>query len=417
MNEFILPERFDLLAKYLYIKYYFNNYKSSFYKDLYKSHIITFNKAWEYPGTKRNIDEFITSFNILIESIKKSGYDEKNIIEVDSNNIIINGAHRLMICYYLNIKPNIKKVNKSNCNSNYNYDFFLNRNNYWRRDNENYQNLPIIYSDTMALEYIKIKTNVRTMILYPISYKLGKRDEIEKIINNYGVLYYKKKVNLNKNGVCNLIKEMYRGESWIGGIFPNDNCGGKFDVCYSEYPTELYIIDFNRGADIIKFKEECRKIFNKGKHSLHISDGKVDTFRIGSSLLNDNSIHFLNNGTNNLSNNTKDLLIKYFNKIGNNNEDYCLTSSLIMELFNLRNAKDIDYFHINNKNINIKNIGLHKGKWEDYYHIKKNEIIYNPKYHFFFNGYKFTTLNIIKKMKENRKEIKDINDIKLINNL
>tara|TARA_B100001057_G_scaffold499014_1_gene608021 strand:- start:1465 stop:2712 length:1248 start_codon:yes stop_codon:yes gene_type:complete len=414
MLELINPNRFDLIAKYLYIKNYFSNNKLDFYIDLYKNHIITFNKGWEYPGNKTNIDDFINSFDNLIESIKHKGFDNNNLIEVDNNNNILNGAHRLMICYYLNIKPNIRKVNKSNYNLNYNYDFFLNRNNYWRRDNENYQNLPIIYSDTMALEYIKIKTNVRTMILYPISYKLGKRDEIEKIINKYGVLYYKKRVNLNKNGVCNLIKELYRGEKWIGGMFPNNNCGGKFGVCYSKDPTELYVIDFYNDSKVIQFKKECRDLFNLGKHSLHISDDNIDTFRIGSSLLNENSIYFLNNGTNNLSNNTKELLVKYFNKIGNNNEDYCLTSSLIMELFNLRNAKDIDYLHISDYELSLNNIGLHSGIWEKYYHISKKIIIYNPKYHFYFNGYKFTTLNIIKKMKENRGEEKDLKDIKLI---
>ena len=157
MLELIRPERFDLMAKYLYIKNYFNKNNSSFYIDLYKSHIITFNKAWEYPGTKTNIEEFISSFNKLIESIKKNGYDNKSIIEIDSNNIIINGAHRLMICYYLNIKPNIKIINKNNCNANHSYDFFLNRNNYWRRNNEIYENMSTIYMDTIALEYLKIK--------------------------------------------------------------------------------------------------------------------------------------------------------------------------------------------------------------------------------------------------------------------
>ena len=36
-------------------------------------------------------------------------------------------------------------------------------------------------------------------------------------------------------------------------------------------------------------------------------------------------------------------------------------------------------------------------------------------YHFYFNGFKFATLEVIRKMKENRGEPKDINDIKLIN--
>ena len=47
----------------------------------------------------------------------------------------------------------------------------------------------------------------------------------------------------------------------------------------------------------------------------------------------------------------------------------------------------------------------------------KNEIIYNPENYFYFNGFKFISLNILKKMKQNRNEEKDKNDLKLINKL
>ena len=141
----------------------------------------------------------------------------------------------------------------------------------------------------------------------------------------------------------------------------------------------------------------------------------LDTFRIASSLLNKNSIHFLNYGTNNISQQTKQLLLNYFNKLKNSNEDYCLTSSLIMEMYHLRSARDIDYLHKDDKKLSLEKTGVHDGKWLTYYHVNKDEIIYNPEYHFYFNGFKFATLNVIKKMKENRHENKDIIDINLIN--
>ena len=52
---------------------------------------------------------------------------------------------------------------------------------------------------------------------------------IINVIEKYGYLYYKKEIKLTKNGIINLIEELYRGEKWIGGMFPNDSCGGKFD--------------------------------------------------------------------------------------------------------------------------------------------------------------------------------------------
>ena len=408
--------RFDLMAKYLYIANYENKIKSIFYENLYKNHIEVFNKCWEYPGTKVNIQDFIDSFNNLIQSFKKNGFKKEFPIQLGSNNVIINGSHRLSICHFYNIKPIFKQIDKKG--DVYNYDFFINRNNYWRRNNKLYLNIEEKYADRMALEYIKMNKNIRCMIIYPNVFKYNKMKDIEKIIEQYGYLYYKKQIKLNKNGIINLIKELYRGESWIGGMFPNDSCGGKFKFCYDDAPIILYLIDFNNCDEIIHFKEKCRQLYNIGKHSLHISDYSKDTFRIGASLLNKHSIHFLNYGTNNISNETKQLLINYFNKMNDiNNNDYCLTSSLIMEMYGLRKAKDIDYLHKNNNELKLLKTEIHSGKWFNYYKTDKNEIIYNPDNHFYFNGFKFVTLNIVKKMKENRKEKKDIIDINLIKNI
>ena len=49
-------------------------------------------------------------------------------------------------------------------------------------------------------------------------------EKLEKLIKDYGKIFYHKKIKLSKNGVRNLIKEMYRGEKGIGGLFPNDSC-------------------------------------------------------------------------------------------------------------------------------------------------------------------------------------------------
>jgi len=409
--------RFDLMAKYLYIKY--KNIDSIFFKELYKQHIITFNNCWEYPGTKTCIDDFYKNFDFLIEDIKINGFDKNNSIELGTNNILINGSHRLITSFYYNIKP-FFKYESSQGSLAYNYDFFINRVNYQTchkniHKRGNCTNLNRLYSDRMTLEFIKLDKNMRIMITYPnINNKF---ENLEGIINKYGYLYYKRTVKLNDNGVNNLIKELYRNESWIGGLFPNGiNPGGKYNVCKGTNPVNIYLIHMYDLDKLIELKNKCRELYNLGKHSLHMSDYSIDTFRIASSLLNENSIDFLNNGTNDLSKKTKKTLENYFNKLGNNNEDYCITSSVIMEMYGLRNAKDIDYLHKNNNNLNLENIENHNGVWLSYYTKTKEDIIYNPENHFYFNGFKFTSLNILREMKKKRNEIKDQNDLKLIIN-
>lgn len=406
LYDLISPKRFDLIAKYIYIKFKARNIKTSFYYDLYHAHMKTFNNCWEYPGTKTNIKEFITAFDKLINSIEKDGFNKKFPIPLGVNNLIVNGAHRLMICYYYNKVPLF--VREKKVATSYNYMFFLKR--------KQFLNLDRFYSDYMALEYIKLNPKIRCMIVYPNVYHLNKLENIKQIINNYGYLYYHKEVNLNEKGQNNLIKELYRGERWIGGLFPRATTG-KTPLVKGNNPTVMLLIHMNDLSKLVEMKNKCRALFNKGKESLHMSDFTHDTFRISASLLNKNSVHFLNNGTNDISYKSKQLLSNYFKKVGENNEDFCLTSSLIMEMYGLREAKDIDYLQKDDKNILLEKTGLHSEKWLTYYHKHKDEIIYNPKYHFYFNGFKFSALEVIKKMKENRNEKKDIVDIDLINRI
>ena len=185
------------------------------------------------------------------------------------------------------------------------------------------------------------------------------------------VTFTMKTIQFNQNGFNNLIKELYRGEKWIGGLFPN-GVTEKTKLCFDNKPTTFFLIDMKDTNKLIEMKEKCRSLYKLKKHSLHVSDYTNDTFRIASSVLNKNSIHFLNNEhINDITMNTKLLLNKFFNEVKLNKEDFCLTSSLIMEMYGLRQAKDIDYLHENNYNINTNNIGLHSGIWENYYNIHK----------------------------------------------
>lgn len=367
--ELITSNRFDLMAKYLYIKNYDNKYKTEFYKDLYIEHFKTFNNLYEYPDKfssynveKKNKDDFINEFNKLIESIKNNGFNSEYPIPVGNNNVIINGAHRLITSYYYNKKPSIKLIKNEKGNVDYNYSFFIDR----KGGNPK---LEKIYADTMALEYIKHNKNIRAMIIYPNVFRMNKLRNLINIINDYGYIYYSKMVNLNNNGINNLVKELYRGEEWIGGLFPMGySPGGKAIRCISNNnePTILLLIDMKNIDNCIELKNKCRELYNIGKHSLHISDYTEDTYRIGCSLLNENSIHFLNNGTNDISNKTKELLIKIF--MNYDKEKICVNKNITNQLY--KNEINLDK---DNNDIIDNN----------------DEIIYNPNNYFYFNAYKF----------------------------
>ena len=405
-----IEKRFDLGAKYFYVKCKLNNINTLFYKELYHQHMITFNNCIEKNSHKNKIEYFFSEFDNLINNMQKYGFNIKYPIPLGNNNVIINGSHRLITSKVLNIKPSITNEDKNAYE--YDYDFFINRNKY----SSKFINLNTEYADFIALnnlELLKENNNVRAIIIYPVANKLNKTKEIESILRKNGAIMYKKNIHLTEKGVKNLIIELYRGEKWIGGLFPKNDNNAKFKECYIDYPIIYYMYYFNDPTQDIIIKEKIRNLFNLKKNSIHITDDYIDTFRVSTALLNHNSIKFLNYGTNIISENSKNLLIKYFYNI-NNNENYIVTSSIILELFDLRQAKDLDYIHLYDNKLNIDNISPHTEKWLNYYPITKDELIYNPDNYFYLNGHKFISLNILKLMKDNRKETKDISDLDLI---
>lgn len=354
--------RFDLGAKYFYIKCKINNINTHFYKELYHQHMITFNNCLEKNSHKNKIEHFLEELDNLITNMNENGYNSNYPIPIGSNNIILNGAHRLITSKVLNIKPTISKEDKNGYE--YDYNFFLNRNKY----SSQFVNLDKKYADFIALnnlELIKDTNKVRAIIIYPVANKLNKTNEIESILRKNGTIMYKKNIHLTEKGVKNLIIELYRGEKWIGGLFPKNDTNGKFKQCYVNYPIIYYMYSFNNPNQDINVKEKIRNLFNLKKNSIHITDFYDDTFRVSASLLNENSIKFLNNGTNILSEDIKSNLINYFNSV-TNQDKVCIITDI---------NKEIRYIKKNSSEL--------------------DDIIYNPSKHFYLNGYKIATSDVI----------------------
>jgi hypothetical protein len=129
-------------------------------------------------------------------------------------------------------------------------------------------------------------------------------------------------------------------------------------------------------------------------------------------------------------NNQKPANFKRFNKhidlfksfILNRNldiDEYCVTASSTLSAYGLREGEDIDYLHHNADKLSIplNLINSHNEHGEGKYHLNKSDIIFDPKNYFYHKDIKFATLEVVKKLKEKRGEIKDIKDIKYINSV
>ena len=116
--------RYDVFIKYYYVQAYITKKDYELAKEIYLNHIERFNNFTEPDGRKNNPKDFLLNFNNLIESIKCAGIN-KTIIPVTKNGEIIDGAHRLSIALYLNLKVQFAIFDLLDVN--YSKDFFVAR--------------------------------------------------------------------------------------------------------------------------------------------------------------------------------------------------------------------------------------------------------------------------------------------------
>ena len=408
--------RFDLFAKYIYIKYSDLNLKGDWYRELYNNHILTFNGAWEYPGDKKTeLKHFTDSFDNLISSVKKEGIKEgkETNVEINQSNVLINNAHRFITTFYYNKQIPLSVQPKYNAIQGYSYDFFKNRLKYGTEGIPEFASKRIpkgmdeVWMDTMALEATKLKPNTRVITIFPVA-DVKYDNKIEKQLKKEGTIVYKKEVNLTQNGLYNYIKELYLGETWIG-YTRND----KTRDTWGKFPVRVYIYTPEEKTDMVDLKAKLRNQYGT-KDSVHINDTHEEAIRYAKSILF--SSYYLNHGKE-LSPNNKKMFEEYKTIMKDKNSDFvCIDSSFVLAFYGLREAKDLDFLHFKYKKGDfLKSPLVHSHNTEEKYYVETIEdIIFDPRNHFYVNGYKVANIDVVKDMKMVRGEEKDKKDVKLI---
>lgn len=397
--------RFDLLAKYIYVKFKDRNIQSNFAKKLYLKHISVFNGFVENDESKKiGKQAFLNSFDDIICSIKKSGIQEDTIIPISNDNCILDGAHRLAASLYF--KKELPVVNLIAESPKYNYEFFRNR------------GLDAIYLDAMAYEYLKLKNeNIYMILIWPTSG--GRREnELIDILDKYGDIVYRKNVELSKLGEVQIIKQAYKTEDWLGNN-GNGFIGAKNKArwCFDK-KGPLRVILFESIGNMIEMKDEIRAVFKVEKHSVHITDNMSEACELAGIFFNDNSLNWLNYSLLKDFPWFKKLFSHYKEWINNENlnkEFFCVDGSSSMAAYGIREIRDLDFLYggKDEPRTGFKEIGCHNNEMK-YHDLSCDEIIFNPHHHFYFNSFKFSSIESLNRMKLNRGEAKDLDDSKKI---
>lgn len=395
--------RLDLVFKIIYIEHH----NLSFAREIYKEHIkaFTFDTFKEPHSDKNSFDKFTAQFDNIFSDIRKNGFDaNKTLIPLSKDGIIVNGAHRLASAIFLD--QDVKCIQLETHNQIYDYKFFYHRN---------------VTNNTLDIAvstFIEYADNAYIACIWPTAQ--GCNNEIDAIVPN---IIYKKNIKLNANGAHNLLSQIYHSEAWLGSVENNfKGTSGKMIECFKTFaPVRIIAFQANGIEEVLQVKEQIRALFNVGKHSIHITDTKEQAIKLARMVFNSNSIHFLNNAKPNKYASVHQKIIKFKKFIQENQLNPCdvlLDGGTILSVYGLRRSDDIDYFIDDNAKIKYIDSELDNNDDELKYHdIDKLELIYNPKFYFYFNGLKFIALNQLYIMKKNRAEVKDINDCKIMDAL
>lgn len=407
--DLLTKDRIDVLIKILYIEAYITNKNLEFYKNLYLKHIELFNFFVEADSTKKvGKSAFLNQFNELIIAIKEKGFNPNFIIPINANSIPIDGAHRIAISIYFNIKIPVIQLKNVKNNHKFDFDFFIQR------------GLSSQLADHVALRLIDyIDSPIHSILIWP---KAQKHDEeLVKLLSSHGETLYFKSINFSLNGLTNLMREVYFRENWLGN-YKNDfeGCQNKASQCYANSsPLRLFLFKPFSTTDLVELKATIRSIFQVQKHSIHINDTQIETKEIGELLLDDNNIHRLNFTSRKEMSKFNLLFEKFSNHINKNNLDinnYAIIGN-ILAVYGIKDASDLDYISIDNLELKIDDeIELETKKLE-FTSKKSEELILNPENYFIYKGVKIISLQEIFQIKSNRNNLNDKYEVELLNEL
>jgi hypothetical protein len=195
----------------------------------------------------------------------------------------------------------------------------------------------------------------------------------------------------------------------------------------------IFVKKNNKYINIRDLKEEVRSALqsntvfkNKGINPhIHFPDTNLEVKWIANTVLNRNSIEWINNACDKYPKNFSILIQEYKKEmlLRKDNINFCMDTGSVMAMYGVRDTKDIDFISIGNTEKPIVNERLesHNAQYVGY-NIAVREIIENPKYHFHYKNIKSSTLCTVKSFKKYRSAIstgslnstKDLNDVKKI---
>ena len=400
-TELVIPSRLDICSKIPLARAWALDQDESWGQELYFSYL---NKIKPIDGfsedqKKFSLSDYYNEFKKLFYSMRDLGFD-KNFGPIPVGNLgITNGSHRIAIGTILNLEVEITQTKDPD----HNYDF-----NFMKQIG-----LEDIFIDSMVIEYLKIKNNVRAFCLMGL--KQGTAQKIiDELTQSRNVIYYKT-LTLSAIGQRRLMKVLYGENPWWEKDLIETLSFERFNNDLNQF-TCIFLESTGLENDA-RLKNSIRSKYFVGEShkKIHSTDTETELKLLSEVVLNSNSIHFLNHSPLGSEEHILARANDFLEEHKLNKSDFAIDGSGVFELYGLRSAKDLDvvvptkYWENSGPNFAHNNEYLVQT-------IKPNSIIYDPRCYLNTNGFKFISLPAILAFKAFRGEPKDLNDIHMVIN-
>ncbi|MCF7852598.1 MAG: hypothetical protein K9M07_05095 [Simkaniaceae bacterium] len=266
--------------------------------------------------------------------------------------------------------------------------------------------------DAMATAFCQKYQDAYIATVWPtMSYESEKM--VYQVLSEYATVVYHKKFTLKNNGPRSLLNMIPEKVQWISKDFHRYFPAGK-----NEYALMCFVVRSPSQQCMILAKRKLRGIVKLDPYCMHINDTHPQCLDLAYALLNNNSIHFLNHQrTRNFRvfNSLMPRYIKFIKRKKIPLQDVCIDGSAVLSAYGLRDcALDFDFLCTKRGEFGrIHPLDHHNEAWEKLGYLI-NEVIYNPKKHFYFKGLKFVSLTEIRNFKFKQGRANDMQDVKNI---
>lgn len=406
--DLLSPERFDIMADYIYAKYKYIDAAKDWRCKVYSEckRIIERN---ETESTRTNlIDNDLNKFDDFLNRLKVDSIEkEDNYIPVAENNVIIGNAYQLITSLVHQQSVNAVKLDYHP--NKYDYHYFYKH------------GLSEFVGDSMALAFSQLCPNMVVVVVFPIAG--GKDKEIEQVLSEYGRVAYEKQIRFTELGRYNLIRMLYFNMHWIDpdGDITYGICHHVDHRFWRDEPVKFYFFIFDDLVKILVAKSRLRALFELKNFPVHINDTHDETIWIAEQILTPNSLYFMNHAQPWLSKKFLRLLNKFHQKINQkelDKDNFCLIDDPVMSAFGLRDTKHINYLYFGEKPSLNLSPEFHAVDEEILSQkMPIDDLIFDPRNYFYFRGIKFVSPSTLLEVRFGQNASKFVKDARLIDSL